>query len=399
MRIILILTPELEDFIMKLFNLNPLLFLFIIALFSLYSCGGGGNVGEPNDKIEQANAVKLDEPFQMKIDEKGDRDWYSLELPGQGYLKIMAKDVPEALETEGAITIFEEWQSNENEFMKSWTEIPFAAAIQEKGTYHIAIIDNYNDAMSEDKFEVKFSFVEEFDDFEPNNTPKKAAKANFDEEYKSAIYPVGDTDWFKFKTDEPGYVTVKAKNVSEELELEARYANYDEYEAEKIDVFRNYGVLPHSAAIPEPGEYYFHILDNYNDAESDKLFDWKIEFIPEMDEAEPNNDAENAKTITIPDTLNIAIFPKGDIDIYKLNINKTGTLSIKAKGYEKITPEVHLAMKDTTGKDELKNIGSWKELPAKVEIPDTKNTYFLKFIDNYNDNESPKAFPVVVEFN
>jgi len=283
--------------------------------------------------------------------------------------------------------------------MKSWTEIPFAAAIQEKGTYHIAIIDNYNDAMSEDKFEVKFSFVEEFDDFEPNNTPKKAAKANFDEEYKSAIYPVGDTDWFKFKTDEPGYVTVKAKNVSEELELEARYANYDEYEAEKIDVFRNYGELPHSAAIPKPGEYYFHILDNYNDAKSDKLFDWKIEFLPEMDEAEPNNDAENAKIITIPDTLNIAIFPKGDIDIYKLDIKKAGTLNLKAKGYEKITPEVHLAIKDTTGKDELKNIDSWKELPAKVEIPDTKNTYFLKFIDNYNDNESPKAFPVIVEFN
>jgi len=384
---------------MKLFNLNPLLFLFIIALFSFYSCGGGSDVGEPNDNIEEANAVKLDEPFQMKIDEKGDRDWYSIELPGQGYLKTMAKDVPDALKIEGAITVFEEWQSNENKFMKSWTEIPFAAAIPEKGTYHIAIIDNYNDAMSEDKFEVKFSFVEEFDDFEPNNTPKKAARVNFDEEYKSAIYPVGDTDWFKFKTDEPGYVTVKAKNVSEELKLETRYANYDEYEAEKIDVFRNYGELPHSAAIPEPGEYYFHIIDNYNDAESDKLFDWKIEFIPEMDEAEPNNDAENAKTITIPDTLNIAIFPKGDIDIYKLDIKKAGTLKLKAKGYEKITPEVHLAMKDTTGKNKLENIGSWKKLPAEIEIPDTKNEYYIKFIDNYNDAEHPKAFPVVIEFN
>jgi len=389
--------PELEDFIMKRYNLIPLL-LLLIGMFTLFSCGDGVDVGEPNDKIEEANAVKLDEPFQMKIDEKGDRDWYSVELPGQGYLKIMAKDVPEALEPEGAITIFEEWQSNENEFMKSWTEIPFATAINEKGTYHIAIIDNYNDAMSEDKFEVKFSFVEEFDDFEPNNSPKKAEKVNFDEEYKSAIYPVGDTDWFKFKTDEPGYVTVKAKNVPDELELETRYANYDEYEGDKIDVFRNYGELPHSAAVSEPGEYYFHILDNYNDAKSDKLFDWKIEFTPEMDEAEPNNNFEDAKTVDVPDTLDIAIFPKGDIDIYKLNIQKSGTLSLKAKGYEEITPEVHLAMKDTTGKNKLQKIGNWEEIPAELNIPDTKNEYYIKFIDNYNDNESPKPFKVRVEF-
>ena len=382
---------------MKLFNLNPLLFLFI-GMFTLYSCGDGGDVGEPNDEIEQANSVSLDEPFQMKIDEEGDRDWYKVKLPGQGYLKTMAKNVPEELELEGAITVFKEWQSNENEFMKSWTELPFATAIYEKGTYHIAIIDNYNDAMSNDKFEVKFSFIQEFDDFEPNNTPKEAERINFDEEYQSAIYPVGDTDWFKFKTNEPGYVTVKAKNVQDELELEARYANYDEYEGDKIDVFRGYGELPHSASIPEPGEYYFHIIDNYNDAKSGEPFDWKVEFLPEMDEAEPNNDFENAKTLTAPDTLNIAIFPKGDIDIYKLNVQKPGTLSLKAKGYEKITPEVHLAIKDTTGKNKLENIGDWEELPAEIKIPDTKNEYYIKFIDNYNDNESPKSFPVIAEF-
>ena len=382
---------------MKLFNSNPLLLLFV-GMFAMYSCGDGGDVGEPNDKIEQANAVSLDEPFQMKIDEEGDRDWYQVELPGQGYLQTMAKDVPEELQLEGAIAVFQEWQSNGDEFMKSWTEIPFAAAIHEKGTYHIAIIDNYNDAMSGDPFEVKFSFVEEFDDFEPNNTPKEAEEVNFDEEYKSAIYPVGDTDWFKFTTDEAGYVRVKAKNVREELELEARYANYDEYEAEPVDVFRTYGELPHSASIPEPGTYYFHILDNYNDAQSEELFDWKIEFIAEMDEAEPNDDPENAKTLTVPDTLNMAIFPRGDIDIYQLNLQKTGTLHLKAKGYEQITPEVHLAMKDTTGKNKLVDIGSWEELPAELELPDTKNEYYIKFIDNYNDNESPQPFPVIVEY-
>ena len=382
---------------MKPFHLHLLLFLFI-GLFALYSCGGGGDVGEPNDEIEQANAVSLDEPFQMKIDEEGDRDWYKVELPGQGYLKTMAKDVPEELEIEGAVTVFDEWQSNEDEFMKSWTELPFATAIHEKGTYHIAIIDNYNDAMSGDPFEVKFSFTEEFDDFERNNTPKEAEEVSFDEEYKSAIYPVGDNDWFTFKTDEPGYVTVKAKNVPDELDLEARYANYDEYAGDPLDVFRNYGELPHSAPIPEPGTYYFHIIDNYNDAQSEELFDWKIEFIPEMDEAEPNDDLENAKTLTVPDTLNIAVFPRGDMDIYKLNFQKTGTLQLKAKGYEKITPEVHLAMRDTTGENELADVGSWQELPAELELPDTKNEYYLKFIDNYNDNESPKPFPVIVQY-
>jgi hypothetical protein len=389
--------PETEDPIMKRNNLTLMLIL-TFGLFLFYSCGGGGKVGEPNDKIEQANAVTLEKPFKMKIDEKGDRDWYSVDIPAQGYLKIMAKNVAEEIEPEGAISVFEEWQSNENEFMKSWTKIPFAAAIPEKGTYHIAIIDNYNDAMSKQKFEVKFSFIEEFDDFEQNNNPKQANKVEFDKEYKSAIYPVGDNDWFKIKTKEPGYVTVKAKNVPEALELETRYVNYDEYEADKIDVFRNYGQLPHSAAIPEPGEFYFHILDNYNDAEADKLFDWKIEFLPEMDQAEPNNEMKHAKVLNANDTLSLAIFPKGDVDIYKLNVDKKGTLKLKAKGYETIEPEVHLAVKDTTGKNELKEIGGWQKLPAELEIQDTNKEYYVKIIDNYNDAEYPKAFTVVSEF-
>ena len=88
---------------------------------------------------------------------------------------------------------------------------------------------------------------------------------------------------------------------------------------------------------------------------------------------------------------------KGDIDIYKLNAQKPGTLSLKAKGYKKITPEVHLAMKDTTGKNELEEIGDWKELPAELKIPDTRNEYYIKFIDNYNDNESLKPFKVRAE--
>ena len=384
-----------EKYIMKIRNLTIVLFVAIAVSF-LSSCGGG-SIGEPNNSIDEANQVELDKAYNMKIDEKGDVDWYSVELPSQGYLKVLAKNIPEEIEPEGAIAIYKEWQGDEGEYMKSWTKLPFAAAIPEKGTYHVAVIDNYNDNMSEHAFEIKFSFVDEFDDFEWNNKPENAKEVTPGKENKSAIYPVGDNDWFKVNTEKQGYLTVKARNIAEELELETRYVTYDEYNPDKVNVIRNYGKLPYSVAVPEPGEYFFHILDNYNDKASDQLFDWKIEFTPEMDMNEPNNDIETAKELQLEDTLKIAIFPKGDVDVYKLVANKTGTLVLKAKDYEKIEPEVRLFMKDTSGVEEYKSIGSWKKLPAKLKIPDTENLYYVKFIDNYNDAESPKIFTVKAE--
>jgi hypothetical protein len=386
---------RIEEYIMKCVKLLSALFIFT-GLFLLFSCGGG-NVGEPNNSIEEANQVNLDKPFNMKIDEKGDIDWYSIELPSQGYLKVLAKNIPEEIEPEGAVAVYKEWQGDKGEFMKSWTKIPFAVAIPEKGPYHIAIIDNYNDKMSKDAFEVKFSFLDEFDNYERNNEPKDAKEVAFDKEYKSAIFPRGDNDWFKIKTEEQGYLTVKARNIPEELELETRYVKYDEYNPDEIEVIRNYGKLPYSTAVPEPGEYFFHILDNYNDKESEHLFNWKVEFTPEMDMSEPNDDIKNAKILKEMDTLKLAIFPKGDVDIYKVKTTKTGVLSLKAKDYERIEPEARLFTRDTTGKDKLVEVGNWEKLPTELKIPDTKNEYYVKFIDNYNDAESPKVFTVKAE--
>ncbi len=384
-----------ERYIMKIRKLTTVLFI-AIAVFFLCSCGGG-SIREPNNSIDEANQVELDKAYNMKIDEKGDVDWYSVELPSQGYLKVLAKNIPEEIVPEGAIAIYKEWQGDKGEYMKSWTKLPFAVAIHEKGTYHVAVIDNYNDNMSKEPFEIKFSFVDEFDDFELNNKPEDAKGVTLGKENKSAIYPVGDNDWFKVNTEEQGYLTVKARNVPEALELETRYVKYDEYNPDKVEVIRKYGKLPYSVAVPEPGEYFFHILDNYNDKASEQLFDWKIEFTPEMDMAEPNNDLKNAKELKEQDTLKMAIFPKGDVDVYKVAASRAGTLVLKAKDYEKIVPEVRLYMKDTTGKEKLKSVGSWEKLPAQLEIPDTQNEYFVKFIDNYNDAESPKIFTVKAE--
>lgn len=377
------------------------LFLFVVMIF-LISCGSQeeqrDNASiEPNNTIEEANTIDLGFEFAMKIHEDDDVDWYEVEVPGQGYLTVAAKGVPSELDLSVRFATYEEWESNPENFITSNLKLPASVSIIEEGTYFVRVSDRYSRNSSDEEFMLRIDFTEEFDKFEPNQSPQEAKLVEFGVEYESAIFPIGDEDWFKVNVKEQGYLSVRARNVPDNLELATYFATYDEYSSQKINTIKGKGELPQNIAITEPGEYYIVLCDRWDRYASKELFTWTVDFIEEMDIYEPNNTHSDAKEIQPNDTIEIAIFPIGDQDFFKINFEEEGKLTIRAgsHGIKDLTAKIH---KLDTLTNKYKTVATYYSFPVTHKVEEIETAYYIEFYDRWNRHASPDLFNLIFSF-
>lgn len=376
-------------------------YLIILTLTALvFGCTGkNGKKGdaEPNNTIEEAGSITPGETFQATIDPQGDRDWYKVEVDKPGYIRVQASDVPEAINPEITFALFDQWEPNKEKGLRGWRRLPDALPVSEAGTYYFVIIDDYDDNASEEPFQLKVDFLEEFDEYEPNNAPEEAAALEFGQELSMAVYPVGDQDWFRVITPEQGYLVVSSKDVPEGIQPEVRFSTYDEWADPKVTVLQNWRQLPAACFIPDSGEYHLTLIDDYNDACSETPFSIKIDFLKEMDANEPNDDFKKAKTIKRGDTLQVAIFPTGDQDYFKINTGNASELKFLTRDVPGgITPEMRLYTIDPDDMDKLVTYSEWNKLPVTFDVEENKE-YYVLLIDDYNDAGSQEVFMIRVE--
>ncbi len=376
-----------------------LLVLLLIVLFWISGCGGkgGGSDKEPNNSIEEAGEITLDESFPIKINPTGDVDWFKVELPEQGYLKVQAGECPEELNLEVAFALYKEWEGEKEERIRGWNRLPDAVFIPEGGTYYFAVKDDYDDASSGKAIQIKASFLKEFDPSEPNNSPEKAKSVEAGSVVKPAVYPTGDVDWLKVKLESQGYLVLKSNNVPEGIVPEVSYVIYDEWADSKVKELRSWHVFPDACFIPDSGEYLIKLHDDYDDAASETPYDLKIEFLEQMDRNEPNDEFANSKSINRGDTLTLAIFPAGDRDYYKVKTTDAQNLKFLAKGFsDDVVPEIKLMVLDENNPNALKEASAWKRLPADFEVEANKE-YFVLLHDDFDDAGSSEAFQLIIE--
>jgi phage anti-repressor protein len=368
-----------------------------LLVFAFIGCSGKkGGDKEPNNSIEQANDITLGSPFSITIDPKGDKDWFKVNLTEQGYLKVQASQVPEEIGIEVAFALYQEWEGEKEKRIRGWRKLPDALFIPKEGTYYFVIKDNYDDKSSDKQIQIKVDFLKEFDLTEPNNSPQEAKLIEAGSSVKPAIFPTGDNDWLKVKVEKQGYLTLKTKDVPEGITPEVRYSIFDEWADPKVKTIRDWRKMPDACFVPKAGEYYILLHDDYSDKNSEKPFDLKIDFLDEMDQSEPNDDFKDAKTINRGDTLNLAIFPTGDNDYYKIKISEGDKIRFMAKGFSNITPEIKLFVLDEKDPNKLKDFSGWKKLPAEFDV-ESGQEYFVLVHDDYGDASSPKAFEIRVE--
>jgi len=359
---------------------------------------GVGSDMEPNNTIEQAVEVQSGQVLELAINPKGDKDWFKVDLPGQGYLRVQANDVPKGLGMEVFYAVFDEWAKEKHKMIRNWNRLNDACFIPKAGTYYFAIGDDYSDASSEQTMKIKVDFLKEFDLSEPNNTPEKAVSVNMGDMKSIAIYPRGDNDWFKVKVEKQGYLDVKVKGNVEHIGRDIRYSFYDEWSDPKISVVRDWKRLPDACAVSAGKEYYFQIHDDYDDAANESVFDLKFDFIDQMDKNEPNNSFEQAKEIKVGDTLSIAIFPSGDEDFFKINSGNADKLNFLVRNPPQgIGIDARLFTKDSD-LDEPKAASAWQRLPSEITVKPGK-TYYVIIHDDYNDVGNQDVFGIKIEGN
>jgi hypothetical protein len=377
---------------MKRFNLFALL-LFVSTIF-LFSCGGGSE--EPNNTIEEAKAVKFDEITEIKISPLADWDWFKFDVTEKGYVKVSTQTIPEGLELECYFALYEEWEGTKEKKISEYMDFPAIICV-EPGTYYFVVKDNYDDKESSEAIPLKVEFIKEFDSFENNNDAENAKETTVNSEFKIGIFPKADIEWFKMKVEKPGNVKIMSKNVPADMEIEVVFYKYNEWADPKSEQISEYLKLPCAYQIATPGDYYIAFNDNYNDLFSEQLFDIKVEFVEQNDLCEPNNEFQNAKEVNVGDTLKLAVFPVGDVDYYKIKVDKAGKLSLMSKGS---TGDVNLEARffelDPQKTEQLITRSEYMNLPCQFNVLPNIQYYFL-IEDNYSDNQLEELVEVKIE--
>ncbi|HSH51828.1 MAG TPA: hypothetical protein VK982_08925, partial [Bacteroidales bacterium] len=230
---------------------------------------------EPNNSIQEAKLITFDEQFLAGIYPVGDKDWFKVNVPAQGYIEVVAKNIPKGINPEVRFAIFDEWSDPQVKIIRAWEEIPDACFVPDSGEYYIEMHDAWDDNAIAQAFDLKVSFIPEFDLFEPNNSVENARMIDLGSTHEIAIFPKGDKDYFKFiAPDDKVKVSAKDyKGVQPEIKL---LSESPDNEGKYITELK-WTKLPVEIDVEKEKEYILVIHDAWDDNASKKTFQLKVE--------------------------------------------------------------------------------------------------------------------------
>lgn len=369
--------------------------IYIIAiLFIVAACSSPtkkNSIGEPNNSILEAGVLNSGESYNMKIDTVGDIDWFALPVAGQGYLNISTKNIPENLNLIVRFAEKQEWEPTKQKWITGDLNLPATIPVEKPDTIYFVFKDKYNDNASEEDIVFKADFIEEFDQYETNNVADSAKAVATGEIIESAFYPTSDIDWFKTTVDSSGYLMLQARSVPKNINVEVRFAKRADEFSEAKYISGGLG-LPAAIQVSDPGDYYFYLKDKHHSNMSKDMAEWKVDFITEMDATEPNNNFDEAYNLSVNDTVQTAIFPKGDTDYFMITPESNATLRVAAKHAKDLQLEIQLYQEIDF---EQKPVGKWQSLPATIDVA-ANQKYYIR-LHNRHDNaysQEPVLFSV-----
>jgi hypothetical protein len=170
----------------------------------------------------------------------------------------------------------------------------------------------------------------QMDPNEPNSELGSATWISPGVSAAGTINPAGDVDFFGFEVESPGILEVKLNALPQEMRARIDLYGKNFNFITRKDASNPGDLVALTLDLANPGRYYIGIVDLAGKSH-DTGYSFDLSFGPVVDVHEPNGEAGDAPSIGFGDLISGYIFPKGDADIYKLDVTGSGILEVKAE--------------------------------------------------------------------
>lgn len=284
---------------------------------------GGGDEEEPNDRVEEATPIRLDEAMEGFLAKAGRQDWYRLTLTEDGYVAVSLSAIAgvdcvvRVRDARGGGEVVDvqtggPGEPDEAEQIKlsagTWMFVVEAReGSPAKSNPHVAYRLLVRRATAQAGFEE-----------EPNNTAYQAQAIPLGHSLRGRLDPAEDQDWYKVHVDAPSLLKITVsglEGVSLAVSIQGVGGDPLPGRSGADAVVTNLPV--------DPGDHAFGIMGKAaKRADRKETYRVRVEALAEPDGgcSVRNGSFETATEVTSDDTLRSALYPWEDGDWYKLTI-------------------------------------------------------------------------------
>lgn len=226
---------------------------------------------------------------------------------------------------------------------------------------------------------------------EPNDRIEEAAFLPDGEAIEMKIDSTGDRDWYGMKVEGAGYLKLAVKKVPKELNLRLRFAAQQEWKASERKWLGEWSEFPVTRPFRDRDTVFFAVENADPGRSSEKPFLLKARFIEEFDPYEPNDGGEEVSEIELGTSIESYIYPEGDRDFFKVEVEEQGYLVARAETEpEGLEAEVRFLRMGTLG-SEAEVISGYRSMPAAASVQGS-GTYHVEV--GGRENEGASRSPV-----
>lgn len=300
---------------------------------------------EPNNTRDSARPLKFGEVAEARLVPWDDGDYFRLDAPATGIVRMQLDDwnaeafkkkVPYVRFFQAGDSAIREWRHD-----AQVVQGPVYCLIQEHW---------YDDKVvgADAPFKVSFTFEPETDASEPNNGMKTARAVAFDQTITARLVPWKDVDYFKLDVPAVGIVRMKIDHWNAEAyKRPYPYVRVFNADGKTIREWR------HDVQAVQ-GSLYVAVSEHWDDSKvsgANAPFQLTFSFEPEVDDSEPNNSRETARTVKFNETITARLVPWKDVDVYRLDLPSPGMVQLQidewnAAAFKKQTPRIRFAGAD-----------------------------------------------------
>ncbi len=233
-----------------------------------------------------------------------------------------------------------------------------------------------------------------------NNTYGTAELIPLAARIETRQFPRGDYDWFAVDVPTAGDLLVEVDKAPADIDLFARvWDSHHKVVADWQGAPRPGGALFARLPVPGPGRYWIEMTDGNRDAESSDAYTTLVDFLPADDPFEPNGGIAAAHPIPIESNFEATIFPRGDVDWYRVWAPEPGLLSATIT---RVPDELDIFLRvwDLNGKV----VTDWAGPPRKggdtamdSALP-APGTYLIEVVDGNRDAATVEPFSLDFAF-